>query len=90
MGLIERVLAVVEGVQREYAPDARTTLFDVGVDQEGRSIVLLGATSDPAAAEELHRRVALLDGTVNMPLIVAIRQEEVARGRHPPPCGPSG
>lgn len=62
----EELLEQIEGVRREHAPDPRLAVFDVTVEERGRSLVITGATSVPAAAEELHRRVADLTGWVEV------------------------
>lgn len=61
---LERILAEV---QREHAPDLRTTVFEIGItNDDGGDLALVGETSVPAAAEEIHRRVALLDPTASI------------------------
>jgi len=55
---VEEVRALVEAVRDQLAPDPRLAVFDVEVEVEGGRVTLLGATSEPAAAQELHRRVA--------------------------------
>lgn len=59
-GSAEEVRALVEEVRDELAPDPRLAVFDVEVEVRGDTVTLLGATSEPAAAQELHRRVAIL------------------------------
>ena len=59
-GSAEEVRALVEEVRDELAPDPRLAVFDVEVEVRGDTLTLLGATSEPAAAQELHRRVATL------------------------------
>lgn len=66
MEAIERVRALVAQVRAEHAPDPRLAVFEIGVELEGGGLVLVGATSEPAAAEELHRRIALLEGAVEV------------------------
>lgn len=61
MEVIERVVAILEEVRREFAPDPRVSVFEVGYQEDGSSLVLIGAISEPAAAEALHRRIALLE-----------------------------
>src|ERR1051326_8077 len=49
---------MVESVRDELAPDPRLAVFEVDVEIDGDRITLTGATSEPPAAQELHRRVA--------------------------------
>jgi gamma-D-glutamyl-L-lysine dipeptidyl-peptidase len=60
--MISRIYDLIEEVRREFALDPRMTVLevDVGHDSDG-SLVLYGACSDPAAAEALHARIALLE-----------------------------
>jgi hypothetical protein len=57
-GTGDEVLAMVQAVRDELAPDPRLAVFEVDVEIDGDRITLTGATSEPAAAQELHRRVA--------------------------------
>jgi hypothetical protein len=59
-GAAEDVRAVVEEVRDQLAPDPRLAVFEVDVEVRGDSVTLVGATSEPAAAQELHRRIATL------------------------------
>lgn len=59
--MIERVYEIVHEVAREFAPDPRVAVFEVGVTQEQSTLVMYGATSLPTAAEALHARVAVLE-----------------------------
>lgn len=61
MELIDRVTAIVEEVRNDFAPDPRRTVFEVTVSVDPARVSLAGATSEPKAAEALHRRIALLD-----------------------------
>jgi hypothetical protein len=54
----EEVRALVQEVRDQLAPDPRMAVFEVEVEVRGDSVTLVGATSEPAAAQELHRRVA--------------------------------
>jgi len=67
-----RVRDLLEEVRAEYAPDPRLAVFEVEAELDGDSLVLQGATSEPAAAEALHRGAAALGGWA------AVR-DEVAR-----------
>ncbi|HEX5724867.1 MAG TPA: SH3 domain-containing C40 family peptidase [Longimicrobiaceae bacterium] len=57
---------LVEAVRGEYAPDPRLAVFDVAIEERGRALVIAGATSEAAAAEALHHRVAALTGWVEV------------------------
>lgn len=59
---IRRVRALLEEVREELAPDPRLAVFDVEVRADGDALLLVGATSEPAAAEALHRAAAALGG----------------------------
>lgn len=61
MTTLERVAALVEAVRAEHAPDPRLAVFEVEAASEDGMLVLSGATSEPEAAAELHRRIAALD-----------------------------
>ncbi|HEX2093161.1 MAG TPA: C40 family peptidase [Longimicrobiaceae bacterium] len=52
----------IREVRAEHAPDPRLAVFEVEVRTEGEALVLAGATSEPAAAEALHRGIAVLGG----------------------------
>jgi len=73
MQLIDWMEEILEGVRRDHAPDFRTSVFDIGVSHEDNGIILFGETSVPAAAEEIHRRVA----TLNPSLAVTDRVERL-------------
>jgi hypothetical protein len=57
-GSAEEVRALVEGVRDQLAPDPRLAVFEVEVEVRGDTVTLAGVTSEPAAAQELHRRIA--------------------------------
>jgi len=61
-GAVEEVRARVEEVRDRLAPDPRLAVFEVDVEVSGDAIALVGCTSEPDAAEELHRVVATLTG----------------------------
>lgn len=63
MALIELLRAIVEEVRLQFAPDARTAIYEVDVVVEHGRIRLRGATSEPAAAEELQRRISGFQAT---------------------------
>lgn len=53
--------ALVEDVRLHFAPDPRTAVFEVEVEPRGGAVALVGATSEPAAADALHQRIAALN-----------------------------
>ena len=59
-----QVMRMLAAVRAEFAPDPRSTVFEVELRMEGETMVLAGEISDPAAVEELGRRVAMLDGSL--------------------------
>jgi gamma-D-glutamyl-L-lysine dipeptidyl-peptidase len=59
--MIGRIYDLIDAVRDELAPDPRISIFEVDVDQEREDLVLFGAVSVPAAVEELHRRIAVLE-----------------------------
>ena len=61
-GAADEVRALVEEVREQCAPDPRLAVFEVEVEIQGGRLTLLGATSEPAAAQELHRRAAGITG----------------------------
>jgi gamma-D-glutamyl-L-lysine dipeptidyl-peptidase len=74
----ERLDALLAEVRDRFAPDPRLAVFEVEAAEDGGTVVLRGATSEAAAADELHRLAALLD--------VASVRDEVERlpgGAHP-------
>jgi hypothetical protein len=64
MDVIGRIEELIEAVRLEHARDSRLAVFEVEVVEDDSGIAIIGATSEPAAAEELHRRVALIPGKV--------------------------
>jgi hypothetical protein len=54
----EEARALVEEVREALAPDPRLAVFEVELEVDGGRLTITGATSEPAAAQELHRRVA--------------------------------
>ncbi len=66
MDVILRVESLIEEVRREHARDPRTSIFEVEVLEDAAGLALIGATSEPAAAEELHRRIGVLDASVRV------------------------
>jgi hypothetical protein len=60
MDVIVRLESLIEEVRREHARDPRMSIFDIEVIEDAAGLALIGATSEPAAAEELHRRVGVL------------------------------
>ena len=59
---MERARAMLAEVRDAHAPDPRTAVFDVEIEARGDAIALVGATSEPAAAEALRGALATLDG----------------------------
>ena len=59
---VGRLRALLEQIRSEFAPDPRLSVFEVDVEVDEGSVVLLGATSEPAAAEALHREAAGMGG----------------------------
>jgi gamma-D-glutamyl-L-lysine dipeptidyl-peptidase len=55
------VETLVEEVRDAFAPDPRMAVFDVDVEVRGDQVALVGATSEPAAADALHLRIAELN-----------------------------
>jgi gamma-D-glutamyl-L-lysine dipeptidyl-peptidase len=83
MEMIERIATILQEVRTELAPDPRLSVFEVVVAEEADALVLLGSTSEPAAAEALHRRVALLEGRVRIrDAIVRLPEERNGAQRH--------
>jgi hypothetical protein len=62
MELIFRIRRMIDEVRREHARDPRLAVFEVEVVEEGGGLALVGETSEPAAAEALHRRIGVLGG----------------------------
>ncbi|CAN5667072.1 MAG: C40 family peptidase [Gemmatimonadetes bacterium] len=62
IGRIEQIRALVAAVRAEFAPDPRLAIFEIDIKVEEDVLLLAGATSEPAAAEALSRRAALLEG----------------------------
>ncbi len=58
----DRIEALLAAVRAEFAPDSRQAVFEVAARFDGDGLALVGVTSEPGAAEALHRRAALLDG----------------------------
>jgi hypothetical protein len=63
---LERAETLVDQVRDEYAPDPRLAVFEVDVEHRGDALALVGATSDPAAADALHLRLAELSATATV------------------------
>lgn len=63
MGLIARLHEIVAAVRREHATDPRAAIFEIDVLEDGEAMVVVGVTSEPAAAEALRRKVALVETT---------------------------
>jgi gamma-D-glutamyl-L-lysine dipeptidyl-peptidase len=57
-----RVERLLESVRDRYAPDRRTSVFEIRCHLDGDALTLAGATSELEAAEVLHHEAALLDG----------------------------
>jgi len=59
--LIDRVYDIIEEVRAEFAPDPRTTVFEVDVVNQDSGWILFGAISSPAAAEAISARIGQLE-----------------------------
>lgn len=55
-----RLQALIESVRRDYAPDPRLAIFEVRADGREDGWAFTGITTEPEAAEELHRRAGEL------------------------------
>lgn len=64
--MIEEAYAIVHSVCDEFAGDPRLSVFEVEVIDDDGTLVLYGATSEVAAIEELHRRLAELAARVEL------------------------
>jgi gamma-D-glutamyl-L-lysine dipeptidyl-peptidase len=78
MELTQRLESILDEVQREHAPDLRTSIFEIELERDGDAFALVGETSEPKAAEEIHRRIALEGSEVS----IADRVERLPRARH--------
>ncbi|HEU0054683.1 MAG TPA: SH3 domain-containing C40 family peptidase [Longimicrobium sp.] len=58
----EDVVAVLEEVRLEHAPDPRLAVFEVTVEERGDVLALMGACSEPLALTALRHRAAQLTG----------------------------
>jgi gamma-D-glutamyl-L-lysine dipeptidyl-peptidase len=59
---VARLKQLISEIRGGYAPDPRTAVFEVDFEWDGGTVLLVGATSEAAAAEALHREAALMDG----------------------------
>jgi hypothetical protein len=75
------VRALVEEVRDQLAPDPRLAVFEVEVEVRGDTVTLVGATSEPAAAQELHRRIAGLTAWRQVVDLVQLLPEPEAEDR---------
>lgn len=71
---MENLKGVIEAVAGRHAPDPRTIIFDVSVEERDAGIALVGETTSPAAADALREQIAavapdipLLDEIVRLP-----------------------
>lgn len=81
--LLGRARALLQAVEAEYAPDPRLAVFEVEVDVEDGVLSLLGMTSEPAAAEAIHRRLALLDARLAVrDAVLRLPDAELAQRAH--------
>lgn len=77
---VERLIAEVRS---EHAPDPRIAVFEIKYGFEGDALTLTGETSEPAAAEALHRKVALLNGWAEvLDLVVRLPMGDRAEMTH--------
>jgi gamma-D-glutamyl-L-lysine dipeptidyl-peptidase len=61
MAVIQRLAEIAAAVRRELAPDPRHAIFDIDILEDGEALVVVGVTSEPAAAEALQRRLGLVE-----------------------------
>lgn len=61
MDLIPRLEGIVASIRREFAPDPRVAIFDIELLEDADALVVVGITSEPAAAEALQRRLGLIE-----------------------------
>jgi hypothetical protein len=80
-GAGEDVRALVEEVRDQLAPDPRLAVFEVEVEVRGDTVTLSGATSEPQAAQELHRRIAGLTAWRQVVDLVQLLPEPEAEDR---------
>lgn len=81
--MIGQLHDLIARVRAEFAPDLRTTIFDVDIARDGESVILTGAVSSPAAIEALHVLLAELDvGLAVRDEIVRIPDLGVTRQPH--------
>lgn len=80
-GADDEVRALVEEVRDALAPDPRLAVFDVEVEIDGDRLTFRGATSEPAAAHELHRRAAELTSWAEVVDLVQLLPEADADDR---------
>jgi gamma-D-glutamyl-L-lysine dipeptidyl-peptidase len=59
---VSRMRALIERIRERHALDPRISVFEVDVERTDDAVDLTGVTSEAAAAEELHREAALLEG----------------------------
>lgn len=79
----DRLLDLLREVRAEFAPDPRLAVFEVEVEADGEDLVLLGATSEPAAADALHQGVATLsDGRRVRDEVVRLPEAEGGEAVH--------
>lgn len=60
--MIDEIQAIIEEIRAEFAPDARTAVFDVHVRRRAGTIEAYGAVSDPRAEAALRDRLVALKG----------------------------
>lgn len=59
--MIREIEEVVQRVCIEFAPDPRLAVYEIDVRAEPGSVRIVGATSEPAAAEALRSRIGAMD-----------------------------
>lgn len=83
MESLAQVEQLIEEVRSEHAPDPRLAVFEVEYGFEGDAFMLRGETSEAAAAEALHRGVALLSGWAEvLDLIVRLPMHDGTEPTH--------
>ena len=58
---LDQLQALLDEVRAQFASDPRLAVFEVEAQIGPNGVALVGVCSEPAAAEALHRRAALLD-----------------------------
>jgi len=54
---MEKIQSIIKSLGNKYAPDSRTAIFQVDINQQGSMYVLKGKTNIPEAKEELFQKI---------------------------------